>query len=392
MRKLVFCIVDGMAEEPALYAGGKTPLCTAQTPTMDYLARHSVAGLCHVIPSGMPAASDVGNMALMGYDPRRYYTGRAPFEALGIGVTPQPDDLVWRLSCVTLETSGYSRIMADAQGGGVSPEQGHALAAAMQAAADAEAPEFAVYEDCTYKHILVQRGGAYAPEAALPSVGPHTILGNDADAVRRHNLTPRLLGLTEQLEHAVRNVDSPANSVWLWGQGCAPQWPSFRTMHGLTAGVVAGISLLHGLGIAAGLERLKDARFTGDAGTDLHAKAEAARAFLHGGADAVFIHVDAPDLASHAGDADAKRRCIEAVDRELLAPLLQWLPDAVFVLTCDHRTDTVHRTHAEGPVPFLIYRSGVAENGCTAFSESAVEGGEQLQDGPALLERAKLLL
>lgn len=411
MRKLVFCIADGMADVPALCGHGITPMRAARTPVLDSMARHCVAGLCHVIPPALPPDSDVGNMALLGYDPASLYCGRAPLEALGSGaahVLPgsapgmdMADGLIWRLSLVRLRDTPQGPVMDDAQGGGIGAGEGIRTAqrlAAVLAAADAR---FTLHPDTAYRHILVQRGWQAAPSASPVSgcangpEGPHRMLGQPV-AAHRKAYPSEMQGILHLLEEELRAMRGPANGVWLWGQGVVPRWPSFAALHGLTACMVTGISLLRGLGRAAGMYVAEDARFTGLPGTDLRAKAQAALRFLRPvsaggmGGDAAFIHVDAPDHCAHQGDAQGKRAAVEAIDSDLLAPLRQALPDAVFVITCDHITCAATRTHEKGAVPFLIHAAGApAMSACPSFCELGCGGGRTVPGGPALLELAK---
>lgn len=411
MRKLVFCIADGMADVPALCGHGITPMRAARTPVLDSMARHCVAGLCHVIPPALPPDSDVGNMALLGYDPASLYCGRAPLEALGSGaahVLPVSapgmdlaDALIWRLSLVRLRDTPQGPVMDDAQGGGIGAEEGIRTAqrlAAVLAAADAR---FTLHPDTAYRHILVQRGWQAAPSASPRSgcangpEGPHRLLGQPV-AAHRKAYPSEMQGILHLLEEELRSMGGPANGVWLWGQGVVPRWPSFAALHGLTACMVTGISLLRGLGRAAGMYVAEDARFTGLSGTDLRAKAQAALRFLRPvsaggmGGDAAFIHVDAPDHCAHQGDAQGKRAAVEAIDSDLLAPLRQALPDAVFVITCDHITCAATRTHEKGAVPFLIHAAGApAMSACPSFCELGCGVGRIVPGGPALLQLAK---
>ena len=396
MRKLIYCIADGMADVPAYCEHGITPLRAASTPVLDTMARHSVAGLCHVIPHGLPPDSDVGNMALMGYDPLQYHTGRGPIEALGMDAGRLPagsvsqDDLVWRLSLVCAE--GRSQVLRDAHGGGVTNDQADRLAALFDSALYAfSGGSLRVFANETYRHILVQRGGASLPEANLPVPGPHTLLGQSLSASA--TVYPAVLHQAMEIMNRIAAEDtSPPNAVWLWGQGPLPVLPAFAAQHGLKVCMLAGVSLLRGLGRAAGMQVVEDASFTGTPDTDLKAKARAAITFLENGGDAAFIHVEAPDHCAHAGDAAGKQASLEAFDRELLAPLVSAMPEAVFVVTCDHLTSSVTRTHERGAVPFMIHRKGLEFLPCDEFSEEGCSGLGEVESGPALLELAKRFL
>ncbi len=404
MRKLIYCIADGMADDPALCADAITPLQAAHTPNMNSMARHSVAGLCHVIPEGCLPDSDVGNMALLGYAPQECHAGRASFEALGRGVKLGRDDVAWRLSLVVQEDAGADTVMRDAQGGGVSTVEGRLVVERLRAVLSDISGDLALYEDDAYRHILVHRGGAALAETH--TVGPHMLLG--CSLTEHSDRYPALLRTAmEACAAELRILAVPPNGVWLWGQGRAPLWQEFAALHGLEACMVSGLSLLRGMARAAGLHVVEDARFTGLPGTDLGAKADAAIQFLRQGGDVAFIHVDAPDHCAHHGDFAAKAAALSAFDRELLGPLMAAEPGAVIVVTCDHVTAVSQRTHRPGPVPFMIYRKGLVypataanpsnpsnpgDPGGFSFTETGVCGLGEVPSGPELLALAKCFL
>lgn len=393
MRKLLYCIADGMADVPGYCTGGITPLQAADTPMLDMMARHAVTGLCHTIPETMPPDSDVGNLALMGYDPRIFKVGRGPIEALGIGLNLAPDDLVWRLSLVCTEGRGDEAVMRDAQGCGVSDATARRLVAQFdEAVQKISEGTLRIYHNESYRHILVQSGGADHPEAtSFISQGPHRLLGE--------RILPYVAAYPALLREALRCMNAVAahdttfpDTVWLWGQGKTPNMPSFAGKHGLNACMISGVSLLRGLGRAADMVVIEDSSFTGLPGTNLAAKAQAAVRYLSDGGDVAFIHVDAPDHCAHCGDAEGKQTAIEAFDRQLLTPLKAAQPDAVYVVTCDHCTSSLTRTHERGPVPFLIHREGLDFSPGDTFSEESCCGLGDVPSGPELLELAKRFL
>lgn len=366
MRRRLLLVPDGMADEPQEALGGRTPLEAAETPAMDALARGGTVGLVQTVPSGMPAGSDVANLSVLGYDPRAVYTGRSPLEAASIGVELGPGDVAYRCNLVTI----VDGVMKDHTAGQVSSTEGRRLVAALQAALGGGAFEF--HPGVSYRNLMVWRGGA-----VVPCTPPHDILdrpvarylpgaaGEGAEAAVAADTAGAAAGggaaagaaaELRELLVAAREVLAPlrpGTQMWLWGEGTAPHLPAFRELHGLSGAVVGAVDLVRGIGRCAGLTVLDVPGATGDLDTDYGAKARAALEALEDH-EFVWVHVEAPDEASHQGDLAEKIRAIERVDHEVLAPLLAAAdPPAVMVLP-DHHTPLHLRTHAAGPVPFVI--------------------------------------
>ncbi|MEE4275959.1 MAG: 2,3-bisphosphoglycerate-independent phosphoglycerate mutase [Thermoleophilia bacterium] len=393
MRRRLLLVPDGMADEPQEALGGRTPLEAADTPAMDALARGGTAGLVQTVPPGMPAGSDVANLSALGYDPRAVYTGRSPLEAASIGVELGPGDVAYRCNLVTV----VDGVMKDHTAGQVSSAEGRRLVAALQAALGGGAFEF--HPGVSYRNLMVWRGGA-----VVPCTPPHDILdrpvaGYLPGAVGEAAAEGGAAGASEggaagaaegpaagtaaaelrELLAAARGVLAPlrpGTEMWLWGEGTAPRLPAFRELHGLSGAVVGAVDLVRGIGRCAGLTVLDVPGATGDLDTDYGAKARAALEALEDH-EFVWVHVEAPDEASHQGDLAEKIRAIERVDHEVLAPLLAAAdPPAVMVLP-DHHTPLRLRTHAADPVPFVI---GVPPRcapagGATAAGAGADAGG-----------------
>ncbi|HSL95578.1 MAG TPA: 2,3-bisphosphoglycerate-independent phosphoglycerate mutase [Thermoleophilia bacterium] len=411
MRRRLLLVPDGMADEPQEALGGRTPLEAADTPAMDALARDGTVGLVQTVPPGMPAGSDVANLSVLGYDPRAVYTGRSPLEAASIGVELGPGDVAYRCNLVTI----VGGVMKDHTAGQVSSGEGRRLVAALQAALGGGAFEF--HPGVSYRNLMVWRGGA-----VVPCTPPHDILdrpvaaylpgaagggaevavavgeaagtasgGEAAGAAAGGGAAETAAAELRELLVAAREVLAPlrpATEMWLWGEGTAPRLPAFRELHGLSGAVVGAVDLVRGIGRCAGFTVLDVPGATGALDTDYGAKARAALEALEDH-EFVWVHVEAPDEASHQGDLAEKIRAIERIDHEVLAPLLAGAePPAVMVLP-DHHTPLRLRTHAAGPVPFVIAarpRSADAGAGARAFGESqAARTGLTVATGPELM-------
>ncbi len=353
--KYVVCVPDGCADEPFDELGGRTPLEVASTPVLDALAARGEVGRAGVIPEGMPPGSDVGNMAILGYDPAEFHTGRAPIEAASLGLKLPADRLAYRCNLVTVGDDGT---MVDFAGGHPSTDAAAKVLEDLDATFGRGDPDsdLEFHAGVEYRHILV------APADWL-----------DADCVPPHDLTgkpsvwptgPAAQRLTDLMEASrevlARHPEVEANQVWLWGQGFQPSMPSFTDHHGITGGITTAVDLVRGLGVLTDME-LPDVEGA-NAGyeNDYAAQRDAALAGLADGLDLFVIHVEATDEAGHAGDAAEKVRSLERWDAEILAdlvPALDALGSWRLLLLPDHATPLRLRTHTADPVPYLLVDS-----------------------------------
>jgi 2,3-bisphosphoglycerate-independent phosphoglycerate mutase len=370
--KTVFLVADGMAGWPLDSLGRRTTLQAAHTPTLDRLAPRSVLGLCRTVPAGMPPGSDVANMSLLGYDPREHHTGRGPIEAAAQGLVLNPDDLVWRMNLVNLTDFSDQGVMLDYSSGHISTKTAAPLVDRLIELA-AGTP-FTPFQGIQYRHLLVQKDGAKTAAATLAVRPPHDILDQSiAPDLTAFASFPELLDFMREAHAFLRaETSSQATAVWPWGQGRPLILPSFADRRGLTGAVVSAVDLVKGLGRAAGMAVLEVEGVTGLIDTNYEGKVRAALDFLNHG-DFVYVHVEAPDECGHMGDAGLKTQAIELFDQRVVAPILSALQDqdATIVVTCDHFTPVVRRTHTEDPVPFLIFRTAVPrDDGPATFDES----------------------
>ncbi len=383
MRKRVLLVPDGMADEPQAALGGRTPLEAAETPAMDGLARGGIVGLAHTVPEGMAPASDVANLALLGYDPAAVYSGRSPLEAASIGVDLGADDVAYRLNLVTIAGG----VMRDNTAGHIDTDEARACVEALEAELGGGPFEF--HTGVSYRHLLVWRGGA-----VVPCTPPHDILDQPvtgylpgvAAGVADDSSAARLAELQRRADDVLARV-RPGTSAWFWGEGTPPRMPRFSDLYSLSGAVVGAVDLVRGLGRVAGLDVIDVPGATGDLRTDYGAKARAAVAALEDH-DFVWVHVEAPDEAAHMGDLAEKVRAIARIDAEVLAPILLAPTRPAVMVLPDHLTPVRTQTHAAGPVPFVISEPmpGIGGGGAMAFSESqASHTGLVVDDGPSLM-------
>jgi len=362
-QKYLIIVGDGMGDEPQERLGGRTPLEAARTPYMDRIAADGVLGLTETITADQEPGSDVANMAILGYDPDRFHTGRAPLEAASMGVELRPEDVAFRCNLVTVRDDDQGRVvLADYSAGHITSEEGRALIETIRRSLESDSLRF--YPGVSYRHLLVWRGG----KEALRITPPHDVTGEPVDPYWQvYDQAPELKALLaaarplladhEVNRNRVSRGKSPANAIWLWGQGRKPSMPTFKERFGLTGVTISAVDLIRGLGVCAGLEPVIVPGATGYLDTNYAGKVAAAcRALEY--EDLAFVHVEAPDEASHEGNLDLKIEAIEAFDTRVVNPLLEacaTLPQARVLVITDHLTPIRIKTHARGLVPFAIF-------------------------------------
>lgn len=365
--KYVVCIPDGCADLPVPELDGATPLEAAHTPFLDSLAARGQVGLAEVIPPGMPAGSDVGNMSIFGYDPVRYHTGRSPIEAAAMGLSLTPDQVAYRCNLVTVTENG---IMADFAGGHPDSDR----AAEVVAALDAElGGEVSFHSGVQYRHTMIAPA-EWADSVCTP---PHEI--SDQPVVGPQGPAgPKLAALEEASRSVLARFDVAATQIWLWGQGFQPVMPSFREVHGVEAGLVSAVDLVRGIGVLTDMTVTDVPGATAWYDTNYEGKRDAALAGLAAGADLYVIHVEASDEAGHEGNTAEKVRCLENWDQRILAGLVDGLDQMGpwrLLLLPDHATPLALRAHTDDPVPYLLVDSDVEGPGGT-YTEQGVASAE----------------
>ena len=362
--KYVVCVPDGCADLPVKALGGKTPLEVASMPTLARLASRAEVGRAAVIPTGMAPGSDVGNMSILGYDPARYHTGRAPIEAAALGLRLRPDQVAYRCN---LSTVGGDGTMVDFAGGHPTTEQASDVIRALDAQLGRGAgADIEFHPGVQYRHILV----APADWADADCAPPHDL--SDKPVVWPTGpAAAKVQAIMDASREIVSGFGLTANQVWLWGQGFQPQMPSFADQTGCRAALVTAVDLIRGLGVLTDIERVEVPGATGWYDTDYEGKRDAALRSLEAGADLFLIHVEATDEAGHAGNLEEKVKALEAWDRRILTDLVAGL-DAMgpwrMLLLPDHPTPVELKTHTTDSVPYLLVDSSVAGPGGT-YSE-----------------------
>jgi len=366
--KYVVILADGMSDYPIAELGGKTPVQAAYKPSIDALARRGEVGMVATIPAGMTPGSDTANLAVMGYDPAVYYTGRSPFEAISIGITLADDDVAFRTNVVTLsEDEPYAeKTMLDHSSDEITTAEARILMEDVNKRLGTE--EFTFYPGVSYRHILIWNKAPFD----FKLTPPHDIIGRKVkDYLPGGPYGAIFLKMMESSsaflqDHPV-NRDrrarglKPANSMWIWGEGKRPALSSFNDKYKLKGSVISAVDLIKGLGICAGLESIDVEGVTGNVHTNYEGKAQAALKELQRGQDFVYVHLEGPDECGHRFEMENKVKSIEYIDSRILKPILSGLQEMKenysIMLLPDHPTPLVLRTHTAEPVPYLIYRS-----------------------------------
>ena len=369
--KYVIIHGDGMADWPCEELGGNTPLETARKPNMDAIASRGQLGLVATIPAGMPSGSDVGTMTMLGYDPARYHTGRAPIEAASQGIELGPDDVVFRMNLVSLAPGdGGAMLMRDFTSGHISSEEAAKIVTDLSRDLSGGGIEF--FNGVSYRHLMVWRDGLGGSRLTPPHdisgkpVEPHLPAGEGAD--RLNSITHRAAEIlhSHPVNRARRDAGKPeATSVWFWGQGKRPAVPTLKSRFGVDGSVISAVDLVNGLGRLAGLNVITVPGATGFLDTDYGAKARYGLASLKEH-DFLLLHIEAPDEAGHMGRADLKVEALERIDELIVGPMLRELPsfgDFTILLMPDHATPSQLKTHSNEPVPFAILKGSSAETG-----------------------------
>ena len=382
--KYIVILPDGVADTPIKELGDRTPLEVAKHPNMDWIAREGIAGLASTIPQGFTPGSDVGCMSVFGYNPRSYYTGRAPLEAAAQGIPLKASDVAFRCNTVTV-TDG---VMADYSAGHIESADSAAL---IKTANEHLGPlGMRFYPGVSYRHLAVvasdewsMTSQALAETRCTPPhdisgkpVGPHWPVGAASNRLKEIMLQSVALLKVHPVNHRrMQEGKSPATMLWFWGQGTVARFPSFQQQYGKRGGCISAVDIVRGLGRLVGFDIIPVPGITGYFDTNYKGKAEYALKALDDH-DLVLIHIEPTDEAGHMGDVQKKIQAIEDTDRLVVGTVLEGLkrrgePFAVLVVS-DHPTSTVLKTHIAEPVPFALYATNGRKDGVTAYNESAV--------------------
>lgn len=394
--KYLVVLGDGMADYKLDKLGNKTPLQTALTPNIDRIAPLSQVGLVRTVPEGMKPGSDVANLSVIGYDPKKYYTGRSPLEALSIGVDMQEGDVAVRTNLVTLsdEPNFAQKTMIDYSAGEISTEEATELISAVKSVLSDEI--FSFYAGVSYRHCMIIKNGSMDVDLTPPHdisgrvIGDFLPKGKDseklldlivksADILKDHpvNLKRKALG------------KNPATHVWFWGAGTKPQLDNFKEKYGLKGAIISAVDLLKGIAIGAGMASPNVKGATGTLSTNWNGKIEEAKKCFEEGCDYVYVHLEAPDECGHQGDLFGKVKAIEKVDY-VVGEMIKYLEkkgDFTLAVLPDHATPIVKKTHTSEPIPYLIYKSTDKKEWALKYNEIDAQSGEYLPSGQLIITK-----
>ena len=376
--KYIIVLSDGMAGRPLEELGGKTTLEAADTPNFDRLAEKAEIGLASMVPEGMAPGSDTANLSVMGYDPKIYYTGRSPLEALSIGVDMAADDVSFRCNLVTLTEDGGAyedQKIIDHSSSEISTEDSTVLLEALKDGLKREGYEF--YAGTSYRHLLIWKHGK-----VLELTAPHDILTKTVgEYLPKDSVLLDMMKKSYEIlkDHPI-NVErkkqglNPANSAWFWGAGTRPALASFEEKTGKKGVMISAVDVLKGIAVGADMDRIIVEGANGGLHTNYEGKADAAiHALLEDGYDFAYVHVEAPDEMGHMGSMTDKITAIENVDGRVVARITEAMDrsgeDYRLMILPDHPTPICVRTHTSEPVPYMIYDSRKAIDGIHTYNE-----------------------
>lgn len=386
-----------MADEPIAELGDRTPLEVANTPMLDALSQASEVGLVHTIPDGMKPGSDTANLAVLGYNPRKYYTGRSPLEALSIGVDMEDTDIAIRANIVTVSDDPVpyeEKTIIDHSSSEISTEDAAVLLEAVKAELQNEVYQF--YLGTSYRHLLIWKKGQ-----VVELTPPHDVLGQKVgpNLPQDELLRAMMKKSYEVLCNHPLNVErkklglNPANSLWFWGAGTKPGLSSFQEKNHLKGAMISAVDLLKGIAVGAGMKVIEVEGADGTLHTNYEGKADAAvKTLTEEGNDFVYIHVEAPDEMGHQGSKERKIQSIEFLDERIIRRVKEKMDasgEAYRMLVMpDHPTPIRCRTHTSDPVPYLLYDSTTAVSGPQGYNEkTAKASGILVEEGYLLIDK-----
>lgn len=391
-RKYVIVVPDGAADSPLQIFEGKTVLEASIKPNIDSLSKNGVLGLCNTVPASLQPGSDVAMMAVLGYDPVKYYSGRAPIEAVAQGINVTSDDWIFRTNLVTITDDK----MADHSAGHISSEEGKIFIDELNKAFGSDQVKF--YPGVGYRHLMVINGYDFSGIVTSP---PHDMIGknisgilpkgdNAAFLINMINKSKKLFA-----DHPVNKKrrslgENEASSVWFWGQGRKINMEPFEKKYGLKGTAITAVDLVKGLAKLIGFDFIKVKGATGYFDTDYKAKGLAAIDAIDK-YDIVLVHIEAPDEAGHAGEALIKKKAIEDIDEFIVGPVRKKLEEYGnwrMLVMPDHPTSVITRGHSGEPIPFTYFGSDINKGSDLTYGESnAAKTGLLINNGYELMER-----
>ncbi len=390
MTKYVIIVPDGAADKPLEQFGERTVLEAAETPNMDKVSTYGRQGLVKTIPDDMEAGSDIAQMSLLGYDPRTFYSGRAPIEAVARNIQLSADDWVFRCNLVTIADGK----MADHSAGHISTEEAKSLIIELNEQLGNE--KFQLYPGVSYRHLLVFKGEDFD----VQTYPPHDCIGRKIEKIlprgKGAEMLIDLMARSQQLfiNHDINRVrrdlgENQVSSIWLWGQGKKTLMESFQKRFGNKGATITAVDLARGLSKLIGFDPIEVPGATGFVDTNYEGKASAAIEALDK-YDLVFVHIEAPDEASHSGSAEMKKKAVEQIDKYIVGPVLEAIQNykswRILVMP-DHPTPVSSKAHSSEPVPFAMAGDNISGILHTTFSEAnAAESGFKIDNGFEIME------
>ena len=396
--KYVVILGDGMADEPIESLGNKTILQAADTPFLDMLSKKSEIGMVHTVPDGMAPGSDTANLSVLGYDPKIYYSGRSPLEALSIGVPMTDTDIALRCNIVTIsEEEGVpyeEQTIIDHSSSEISTEDCGILLEAVRK--ELENDIFKFYIGTSYRHCTIWHNGS-----VVKLTPPHDVLGQKVgpNLPETESLREMMKKSYEILKNHPLNIErkkkglNPANSCWFWGAGTKPALSSFEEKTGKKGVMISAVDLLKGIAVGAGMDNIIVPGADGTLHTNYEGKANAAiKALTEDGYDFAYIHVEAPDEMGHQGSVERKIKAVENLDGRVIKTVVEGLKKSGepfrVIVTPDHPTPIRLRTHVAKPVPYLLYDSTEELDRTWNYNEAEAEASKNyVANGHQLIDK-----
>lgn len=384
MKSILF-LADGMADEPLLELGGKTPLEYANTPNMDKIARNGANGLFFSLPKGFPTSSDVANMSILGYELAKYYPGRGPIEAVSQGLELDSDDIAFRCNLIHTKDG----ILVDYSAGHVPSKNAEVMMLDIQKRFGSERVTF--YSGLSYRNIMILHGKEFSLniECQKPDVCHGMKLceidpvGTD-NSLESKNTVQFIKEITAKIadflgsHYLNKGIKNPANSIWVHSPGRKPTLPKFSDLYeGKKGAVISAVDVILGLGICTGMDVIKVPGATGFVDTNYKGKVDAVINSLSEH-DFVYLHIGAIDECSHMGNIKLKLKTIEDFDSKIIGPVLSALEgrnDMSFALLPDHSVSVKLKRHTRTPVPVAIFSPYIPSDTVTFYSEKEAEKG-----------------
>lgn len=392
--KYVVVIADGMADYSVEELNGKTPLEVAEKGLIDELASKSLCGIVKTVPEGMQPGSDIANLSLFGYDPKIYFTGRAPLEAVSMGIDMDLSDVAYRCNLVTFRREGNDFLMDDYSAGHITTNEAKHYISILNE--NIKSKEFQFFPGVSYRHLMIWKKGKWEVKTTPPHDIPDKEIkkfypeGDGAnELIQLMEKSQRIFHETELNKDRIKNGKKAVSSIWLWGQGKKPNMPTLQEKYGLNGSVIAAVDLINGIGLLAGLKKIQVPNVTGYIDTNFEGKAEYAISCLEND-DIVFIHIEACDETSHEGSLEKKLLAIKYINDRFLKILIDKLnhfDNYRLLFAIDHPTPVKLKIHVNNPVPFFIFEKNKEYKGVKRFTEkNCSEAGLYIEEGYKIID------